>query len=42
MLKSNYFRDNDGHAVNEKGYLIDEDNGGIRSKYTFDILFEGH
>lgn len=42
ILKRNYFRDKDGHAVNEKGYLIDEDNGGIRSKYTFDILFEGH
>ena len=41
VLKSTHFRDNEGHAVNEKGYLIDEDNGGIRSKYTFDILFEG-
>lgn len=40
LLKKLYFRDREGHVVNEKGYLIDEDCGDIRSRYSFDVIFE--
>lgn len=33
------FKDLDGKAVNEKGYLIDEFTGMIRSKHTYENLF---
>lgn len=38
ILEQN-FLDNDGLLVNEKGYLINEENGAIRSRYTYDDLF---
>jgi hypothetical protein len=41
-LRKNHFRDLDGHVVNERGYLIDEDTGDIRSKYTFDVIFKNY
>ena len=34
-----HFRDLDGNAVNERGYLIDEHSGDIRSRYTYDVVF---
>lgn len=39
MIWSRNFRDLDGALVNEKGYLINEVNGGIRSKYSFEDMF---
>ena len=39
VLRKGHFRDQDNHVVNERGYLIDETTGDIRSRYTFDILF---
>lgn len=30
------FKDLDGKPVNEKGYLINESNGAIYSKFTFE------
>jgi len=38
-LRNNHFRDRDGNVVNEKGYLIDEQTGDLRSRYTFDAVF---
>lgn len=32
----------DGNPVNKRGYLIDEETGDIRSKYTFEPLFKRH
>ena len=32
-------RDRAGNAVNERGYLIDEHTGDVRSRYTFDVVF---
>ena len=41
-LRKMYFRDRDGNAVNQRGYLIDETTGDIRSQYTFDVLFKNY
>lgn len=38
-LRKSHFRDRDGNVVNERGYLIDEHTGDIRSRYTFDVVF---
>lgn len=35
----NHFRDLDDQLVNERGYLINEKTGAIRSRYTFEDLF---
>ena len=37
-----YFRDRDGNAVNQRGYLIDETTGDLRSQYTFDVVFKNY
>lgn len=38
VIRKNHFQDNDGNAVNARGYLIDEE-GNLRSKYTFENVF---
>jgi hypothetical protein len=38
-ILTNNFLDYDGLLVNEKGYLINEVTGAIRSKYTYEDLF---
>lgn len=38
-LRKMHFRDLDGNAVNDRGYLIDEHSGDIRSRYTYDVVF---
>ena len=38
-LRDNHFRDLDGNIVNERGYLIDESTGDVRSRYTFEKIF---
>jgi hypothetical protein len=38
IIESNFF-DRDGFLVNEKGYLINEVTGAIRSRFTYDDLF---
>ena len=35
------FRDFDGQLVNEKGYLINEISGAIRSRYTYEDVMIG-
>ena len=40
ILKRN-FRDFDGQLVNERGYLINEISGAIRSRYTYEDLLIG-
>jgi hypothetical protein len=39
VILQNNFLDYDGLLVNEKGYLINEVTGAIRSKYTYEDLF---
>ena len=39
-LRKMNFRDKDGNLVNEKGYLIDEKTGDLRSRYSFDVVFK--
>jgi len=39
VLREMGFKDLDGKPVNEKGYLIDEFTGMIRSKYNYENLF---
>ena len=39
IIESN-FLDRDGFLVNEKGFLINEVTGAIRSRYTYDDLFK--
>ena len=41
-LQLNGYHDRGGNLVNEKGYLIDSDTRNIRSRYTFDTVFENH
>ena len=36
------YRDKDGNLVNNRGYLIDEITGDIRSKYTFELVFKSY
>ena len=40
IMKRNY-RDLDGQLVNEKGYLINEMSGAIRSRYTYEDILIG-
>ena len=40
VLRRN-FRDLDGQLVNERGYLINEMSGAIRSRYTYEDLMIG-
>ena len=40
-IRRRNFRDEDGQLVNEKGYLINEVSGAIRSRYTYDDLMIG-
>jgi hypothetical protein len=35
-----HFTDLDGNVVNQRGYLIDEHTGDIRSRYSYDIVFK--
>lgn len=42
VLRACHFEDKDGNVVNERGYLIDEDTGDVRSKYTFDVVFKDY
>ena len=39
-LREMQFRDLDDHAVNKKGYLIDEETGDLRSKYTYEVVLK--
>lgn len=41
VIRRRNFRDEDGQLVNEKGYLINEVSGAIRSRYTYDDLMIG-
>jgi len=36
------YRDKDENLVNNRGYLIDEITGDIRSKYTFELVFKSY
>ena len=40
IVRRNY-RDIDGNLVNSKGYVISEQSGAIRSKYTYEDMFIG-
>lgn len=40
MLRKARFVDRDGNVVNERGFLIDENTGDIRSKYTYEVVFK--
>jgi hypothetical protein len=39
VIWKNHFRDADGQLVNQKGYLVNEKTGSIRSRYTYEDLF---
>jgi hypothetical protein len=39
VIWKNQFRDYDSQLVNEKGYLINEKTGAIRSRFTYEDLF---
>ena len=39
-LRKAGFVDNEGHPVNERGYLINEQTGDIRSRYSYDVIFK--
>jgi len=39
VIRRNKFRDMDSQLVNEKGYLINEQTGAIRSRFTYEDLF---
>jgi hypothetical protein len=39
-LRASRFVDRDGNVVNERGFLIDESTGDIRSKYTYEVVFK--
>ena len=41
IIYSRNFRDFDGQMVNERGYLINEVSGAIRSKYTYEDIMIG-
>jgi len=41
VIAKRNFRDFDGQLVNEKGYLINEKSGAIRSRYTFEDVLIG-
>ena len=40
VLRAARFVDRDGNVVNERGFLIDESTGDIRSKYTYEVVFK--
>jgi len=40
VLRASHFEDKDGNVVNERGFLIDQHTGDLRSKYTFDVVFK--
>lgn len=39
-MRASRFVDRDGNVVNERGFLIDESTGDIRSKYTYEVVFK--
>jgi hypothetical protein len=40
VLRASRYVDKDGNVVNERGFLIDESTGDIRSKYTYEVVFK--
>jgi hypothetical protein len=40
VLRKSHFRDLDGNVVNDRGYLVDENTGDIRSRYSYDVVFK--
>mmetsp|Transcript_33625 Transcript_33625/g.51836 ORF Transcript_33625/g.51836 Transcript_33625/m.51836 type:complete len:147 (-) Transcript_33625:1418-1858(-) len=41
LSRANYI-DRDGNVVNDRGYLIDEHTGDIRSRYSFEVMFRNY
>ena len=41
VIQQRNYRDRDEQLVNDKGYLINEQTGAIRSRYTYEDLFMG-